>query len=63
LFIADIILERNKDEKKGVEVRREWGGGGGSRRDGGERGGEFGGRGNNIRIKALFLTLFSYISI
>jgi hypothetical protein len=40
LFIADIILERNKDEKKGVEVRREWGGGGGSRRDGGmERGG------------------------
>lgn len=51
MFIADIILERNKDEKKGVEVRREWGGGGGSRRDGGERGGgEFGGRGNNIRI-------------
>ena len=51
MFIADIILERNKDEKKGVEVRREWGGGGGSRRDGGERGGgKFGGRGNNIRI-------------
>jgi hypothetical protein len=50
LFIADIILERNKDEKKGVEVRREWGGGGGVGGMGGKGGGEFGGRGNNIRI-------------